>query len=156
MPWTFPFSRILLPWIIAWVIVFPLIHIHPDIDHAHGASNHTHGGTFHSVVSEDLPCETQSIPPHHGPSNHPSSQSSSFTAGPSHHVEHLEFVFTVLTHSKTSSKQIKFHTNNFHPERDLTFLGPQHVELSLFYFGSPPQHSFSPTIFSRPPPASLS
>ena len=41
-------------WLVLWVLVVPLFHIHPDIDHAHGASSHVHRGQYHSVLSEDL------------------------------------------------------------------------------------------------------
>ena len=66
-------------------------------------------------MSEDLPCETQVNHFRHGHNDHTGSHSSSGTIEVSHHVEHLEFVFTVLTNSKTSSKQLKVYTNNFHP-----------------------------------------
>ncbi len=44
-------------WLAVWVLVVPLIHIHPEIDHAHGAQGHVHSGQYHSVLSEDLSCE---------------------------------------------------------------------------------------------------
>jgi len=37
-------------WLIVWVITLPLIHIHPEVDHAHGMSGHVHGGTYHSIL----------------------------------------------------------------------------------------------------------
>ena len=37
-------------WLVVWVITLPLIHIHPDADHAHGKSGHVHGGTYHSIL----------------------------------------------------------------------------------------------------------
>ena len=37
-------------WLIVWVITLPLVHIHPDADHAHGMSGHIHGGTYHSIL----------------------------------------------------------------------------------------------------------
>ena len=37
-------------WLIVWVITLPLIHIHPEADHAHGISDHLHGGTFHTIL----------------------------------------------------------------------------------------------------------
>ena len=37
-------------WLVIWVITLPLIHIHPEADHAHGMSGHVHGGTYHSIL----------------------------------------------------------------------------------------------------------
>lgn len=37
-------------WLVLWVITLPLIHIHPEADHAHGMSGHVHGGTYHSIL----------------------------------------------------------------------------------------------------------
>lgn len=37
-------------WLVLWVVTLPLIHIHPEVDHAHGMSGHVHGGTFHSIL----------------------------------------------------------------------------------------------------------
>ncbi|UCH91832.1 MAG: hypothetical protein JSU60_03785 [Nitrospirota bacterium] len=37
-------------WLIVWVITLPLVHIHPEADHAHGMSGHVHGGTYHSIL----------------------------------------------------------------------------------------------------------
>lgn len=44
-------------WLVVWVLAVPLIHIHPEMDHAHGAPRHVHSGQYHSVLSEDLSCE---------------------------------------------------------------------------------------------------
>lgn len=40
-----------------WLVAIPLIHIHPEADHAHGTKEHHHGGVLHSVLSQDLECE---------------------------------------------------------------------------------------------------
>lgn len=37
-------------WLILWVVTLPLVHIHPEADHAHGMSGHVHGGTYHSIL----------------------------------------------------------------------------------------------------------
>jgi len=37
-------------WLIIWVITLPLIHIHPEVDHAQGMLGHVHGGTYHSIL----------------------------------------------------------------------------------------------------------
>ena len=69
---------VLLPWIICWLIVFPLIHVHPEADHAHGRTPHHHGGLVHSVLSQDLPCEFGKDPYH-------SSRKEMFLVGPPGH-----------------------------------------------------------------------
>ncbi len=43
-------KTVLRLWLVVWVITLPLIHIHPEVDHAHGMSGHVHGGTYHSVL----------------------------------------------------------------------------------------------------------
>jgi len=37
-------------WLIIWVITLPLVHIHPDADHAYGMPGHVHGGTYHTIL----------------------------------------------------------------------------------------------------------
>ncbi len=37
-------------WLVIWVVSLPLIHIHPEVDHAHGMSGHVHGATYHSIL----------------------------------------------------------------------------------------------------------
>lgn len=49
--------KAILPWLTLWMIAIPLVHVHPEADHAHGAPAHMHGGTVHTVFSGDLPCE---------------------------------------------------------------------------------------------------
>ena len=44
-------------WLALWLVAIPLVHIHPEADHAHGTQRHKHGGVVHSVFSKDLACE---------------------------------------------------------------------------------------------------
>ncbi len=53
-------KRISYIWLVLWLVAIPLIHVHPEADHAHGAQHHQHGGLFHSVFSQDLACEFHS------------------------------------------------------------------------------------------------
>lgn len=46
-----------LMWAVLWMLVAPLVHIHPEADHRHGDPSHVHGGTVHTVFSSDLSCE---------------------------------------------------------------------------------------------------
>ncbi len=41
-------------WAVVWMLVVPLIHIHPEIDLHHGEARHVHGGTVHTIFSPDL------------------------------------------------------------------------------------------------------
>jgi hypothetical protein len=70
-------------WLIVWVITLPLVHIHPDADHAHGMSGHIHGGTYHSILVNTPVHSRQGHKKHHhddvffpgnafGPSQYPS------------------------------------------------------------------------------------
>jgi hypothetical protein len=47
------FRVVPIVWLILWMIVIPLIHVHPDADH-HGIPDHVHGAVFHTVFSQDL------------------------------------------------------------------------------------------------------
>ena len=40
-------------WLVVWVLAIPLIHIHPEVGHAHGAHDHIHNAQYHSLFSED-------------------------------------------------------------------------------------------------------
>ena len=41
---------VLRVWLVIWVLALPLVHIHPEVDHAHGMSSHLHRGTYHSIL----------------------------------------------------------------------------------------------------------
>lgn len=49
--------KVILLWVMLWMVVIPLIHIHPETDHHHGDAGYTHSGIAHTVFSSDLPCE---------------------------------------------------------------------------------------------------
>ena len=40
-------------WLVLWMLAIPIIHIHPEVDHAHGAHQHNHSAQYHSLFSED-------------------------------------------------------------------------------------------------------
>lgn len=46
---------VVLTWTVLWMLVAPLVHIHPEADHRHGAADYWHGGTFflHESISQD-------------------------------------------------------------------------------------------------------
>ncbi len=43
-------KTLLRVWLVLWVITLPLVHIHPEADHAHEMSGHVHGGSYHSIL----------------------------------------------------------------------------------------------------------
>lgn len=100
----------ILGWVIVWLLVVPLFHVHPDTDHHHGQIGHVHGGTVHTVFSRDLDCEFNG---HHEPNASQSTESArlpSLGASP-HGGDHPEFGFSFLTDStdRKSSKPLLSH-----------------------------------------------
>ena len=88
-------SKGMLGWLAVWMVVVPLVHIHPEADHLHGASGHAHGGTVHVAFSPDLPCEytggqRPSASPPHGVS------SPDHLGLATHLLNHLEFTYSLL------------------------------------------------------------
>lgn len=87
-------------WLILWVVGLPLVHIHPEADHAHGMPGHVHGGTFHTDVSSTPICAYADHRHHHDsffpgePSGNPDSSSH-----PPHGFEHSTYGFSVLNSS---------------------------------------------------------
>ena len=79
----------LLVWLSIWMLIVPLVHVHPDADHRHGVSDHRHGGTVHTVFSKDLTCEF-SVHDHTLVATHESHSPFHVVAHPRHGLEHLE------------------------------------------------------------------
>lgn len=88
-------------WVVLWIMVFPLIHVHPEADHSHGDTHHQHGGLAHTVLSQDLPCEFGKDSHHH----HSSGEEThlvgfpTHTHGHSHALSHTEITFSALSSS---------------------------------------------------------
>lgn len=100
-------SRLLpVPWLILWMLVVPLIHVHPDADHRHGIPGHVHGGTVHTLFSQDLECEHGH---YHEESGSPGAQPASlpFPGMSAHLLGHPEIGFSLLSSSpdRLSAKQ---------------------------------------------------
>lgn len=87
-------------WLVLWVITLPLVHIHPEADHAHGMSGHVHGGTYHTVLSTTPICAYEDHQHHHNsfspgePFGAPDSSSHL-----PHGLEHSTYSFSVLNSS---------------------------------------------------------
>ena len=88
-------------WLILWVIGLPLVHIHPEADHAHGMPGHIHGGTYHTVVTSTPICAYEDHRHHHdsfSPEEQPSGTPDS-SPHPLHGLEHSTYSFSVLNSS---------------------------------------------------------
>ncbi len=87
-------------WLVLWVITLPLVHIHPEADHAHGMSGHVHGGTYHTVLSTTPICAYEDHQHHHGSfsTGEPFGTLDSSTHIP-HGLEHSTYSFSVLNSS---------------------------------------------------------
>ena len=79
--------KVVLLWVMLWMVAIPLVHIHPETDHHHGDIGHTHGGTAHTVFSSDLPCEYAA--------HHSSSTTIAAITQASHDLEHPEIGFSL-------------------------------------------------------------
>ena len=87
-------------WLIFWVVTLPLVHIHPEADHAHGMPGHVHGGTFHTVLSSTPTCAYEDHQHHHGSfSSEEAFPSSDSPIHPPHGLEHSTLTFSVLSSS---------------------------------------------------------
>ncbi|WNM63645.1 hypothetical protein [Candidatus Nitrospira neomarina] len=93
-------NRVLKVWLILMVISLPLIHIHPEVDHAHGMPGHVHGGTYHTDLTDPPVCAYENHRHHHdtfspgmpfGTSDSPSH--------PPHDLEHSTYSFSILSSS---------------------------------------------------------
>jgi hypothetical protein len=127
-----------LVWVMAWMIVVPLFHFHPETEHHHGDASHVHGSTIHTVLSSDIELE-------HSETEHDLSSSESthlFLQGSAHagQVNHPEIEFSVLT-AQTDSPL---------PKPGITITALPAVQ------DIPPQRTVSSVSFDpRPPNATL-
>ncbi len=147
---------IILTWTISWLVVFPLIHAHPEVSHAHERTNHTHGGIFHSVLSDDADDDF-----HHHHHTTPSPIRTShdhlqLAHSSCHLLDQLEFGFSVLTRSYDPPQKHPIHISMMTEAKILSpllFHGVSHApsdgENISFWLLSPSQ-------WSRPPPHFIS
>lgn len=144
---------LVLTWVTIWLTVFPLVHVHPEADHAHGDTHHQHGGLAHSVLSQDLPCEFGKDPHH-------SSDTQAYLVafplhdhGHSHALSHSEITFSALNPSSDGPLKKQFVESFGAIDQDASHsfslawknLTPQQDNCSAKHFIQP--------YFSRPPPA---
>ncbi|WP_455389640.1 hypothetical protein [Petrachloros mirabilis] len=137
-------------WLILWMLVIPLIHVHPDGDH-HGIADHVHGGVFHSVFSQDLDGEYG----HHGleydaPVVQPSVLP--FLGNSTGYLSHPEMGFSFLSSSpdRPSAKQVI--TDILFAEFDLRLLTSPGSSMSQDIFPVPILGLLANDLSARAPP----
>ncbi|WP_447971278.1 hypothetical protein [Nitrospira sp. M1] len=87
-------------WLIFWLMALPLIHIHPESDHAHGMPGHVHGGTYHTVLSSTPICAYENHDHHHDSfSSGEQSPLPDSTQHLPHGMEHSTYEFSVFNSS---------------------------------------------------------
>ena len=140
-------------WLVVWLTVLPLVHIHPEIDHAHGASDHVHGGQYHSVLSEDLSCEfhghSHSASPDHTGS--PSGSLHSFHSS-GHVLNHAEIGFSLLTKKGDDQLVSPAQAESFTLSDSQSILIIHSRAQTISSRGSPPNWLVVPQHRVRPPP----
>src|SRR5262249_9394370 len=87
-----------LLWASLWMLVVPLFHVHPGVDHRHGGGTHAHGVAVPTLLSLDLDREFDDHP------NCGSSQEAAAKPSPLHHpslsfTHHPEVGFALLNDS---------------------------------------------------------
>ncbi len=147
-------------WLIVWVLTLPLVHIHPEADHAHGKSAHVHGGTYHSILVN--------TPVHvheghdHDEHHHDGFFSPGDTAGSSHSSSHPPYDFEEATYGFSVIKpSLVLESENVELSHDLVVAN--HAEILILPYAltksySLPSMHFSilPTnVSSRAPPVLL-
>ena len=87
-------------WLVVWMLLVPLIHIHPEIAHSHGAHEHIHGSQYHSVFSDD---QSQEFHKHFHSAHSHYLRNTSQTINGNHLYDHVynppEIGFSFLTKS---------------------------------------------------------
>ena len=83
-------------WMITWMLVVPLFHVHPEADHHYGEAGHVHGGTIHTVFSPDLECEF-TITIHDSTCPEVAHEHLQTSAHFGHALNHAELDFSLLT-----------------------------------------------------------
>ena len=102
---------VLRGWAVCWMLVVPLIHIHPEADRHHGEAGHIHGGTVHTVFSRDLDGEFDNHYDTREGFIHSTPNRVTFTGQPARASEFSEVGFSFLSDStdRKLPKPLFFH-----------------------------------------------
>ena len=146
-------NRLLRVWLILWVVTLPLVHIHPDADHAHGMPGHVHGGTYHSIfiTASAVAHQDHQRQDHHDFSSHEDTRGPSLAPlHPLHSVEDLTYGFSVL---KPSIDPESEQSTLPHEGVVIANLEPLIISSVFTLNYSPPTRPFSILFTSFPPRA---
>lgn len=144
-----------LIWAMAWIMMVPLFHVHPDADHSHGNIAHAHASTVHTVFSPDLDGEFHTHQDTTDGSGHNSSSQIAFSGHPAHQSEPSEFGFSVISNSIDRKLTKPVFSHGLINESPVLRKVPSRPSVSADN-GFPPLHIFlTRDIPSRAPPSLL-
>jgi galactose mutarotase-like enzyme len=81
------------------MLMMPLVHVHPEVEHSHGNPGHVHHAVTHTVFSAPLECEYPSEVDDSCPSG--AHQHVQFNGHYGHSLAHPEIAFALATSSAT-------------------------------------------------------
>src|SRR5690348_1478484 len=90
---------VLLSWASLWMLLVPLVHVHPEVEHNHGDPGHVHHAVTHTVFSAPLECEYPSEVDDFCPSG--THQHVQFNGHHGHSFSHPEIEFALAASSAT-------------------------------------------------------
>ena len=90
---------VLLSWASLWMLLVPLVHVHPEVEHNHGDPGHVHHAVTHTVFSAPLECEEPSEEDDICPSG--THQHVQFNGHHGHSFTHPEIEFALAASSAT-------------------------------------------------------
>jgi hypothetical protein len=94
------FRVVLLSWASLWMLMVPLVHVHPEVEHNHGDPGHVHHAVTHTVFSAPLECESHA-PLHDDTCLSSTHQHIQFNGHHGHSFTHPEIEFALAASSAT-------------------------------------------------------
>lgn len=92
------FRMAVLVWVSIWMLMLPLVHVHPEVEHNHGGPGHVHHAVMHTVFSAPLECE-HSTQLHDETCPAGVHQHATSLGHPGHTVTHPEIEYTLIAAS---------------------------------------------------------
>lgn len=145
---------VLLSWASLWMLIVPLVHVHPEVEHNHGDPGHVHHAVTHTVFSAPLECEEPSEEDDICPSG--THQHVQFNGHHGHSFTHPEIEFALAASSATPTVS-KIFLSPSTPIEDLQPSAPIAISEHASYSDVAPTLLFLATALPlRAPPALLS
>ena len=94
------FRMPLLVWVSIWMLMLPLVHVHPEVEHNHGDPRHVHHAVTHTLFSPPLECESYAQL-HDDTCPSGTHQHVRFNGHPGHSFAHPEIGFALAASSAT-------------------------------------------------------